>query len=84
MREDWKYWIALERVKGIGDVSIKNLFSQFQGADSIFKASKKELIQVDGISDKQIQSIKNFNDWDDVEKELEKIEKRRIKVTSTK
>ncbi len=80
MREDWKYWIALGRVSGLGGISIKNLFDKFQSADAIFKASKKELTQVDGISTKQIESIQSFNDWGGVEKELEKIEKRRINL----
>lgn len=80
MREDWKYWIALGRVSGLGGISIKNLFAQFHNAEAIFKASKKDLLQVYGISEKHVESIKDFNDWDGVEKELDKIEKRRIQL----
>jgi len=43
MREDWKYWIALSMVNGIGGVLTKNLFVKFQNAEDIFKASKIEL-----------------------------------------
>ena len=82
MREDWKYWIALGMVSGLGGISIKNLFNQFQSVNAIFKASKKELAQVDGINEKQIESIQDFNDWDKVEKELDKIDKWGIKLLS--
>ena len=67
-------------VGGVGDISIKNLFGRFQSAQAVFKASKKDLTLVDGITEKQIVSIKDFNDWDQVDKELEKVEKRRIKL----
>jgi len=80
MSEDWKYWIALSMVSGIGGVLTKNLFNKFQNPEDIFKAPKKELLKVEGIGDKHIESIKNFNDWDKVDQELEKIAKRGIKL----
>lgn len=80
MREDWKYWIALSKVSGLGGISIKNLFNEFQSAEAIFKASKKDLKYLDGINDKQIESIKGFNDWDEVDKEIDQIEKRQLKL----
>jgi len=67
-------------VSGIGGVFTKNLFNKFQNPEDIFKAPKKELLKVEGIGDKHIESIKNFNDWDKVDQELEKIEKRGIKL----
>jgi len=70
MREDWKYWIALSMVNGIGGVLTKNLFVKFHNAEDIFKASKKELSQAEGIGDKHIKSIVSFNDWDEVGQEL--------------
>ncbi|MCH7517700.1 MAG: DNA-protecting protein DprA [Candidatus Dadabacteria bacterium] len=80
MSEDWKYWIALSMVSGIGGVLTKNLFNKFQNPEDIFKAPKKELLKVEGIGDKHIESIKNFDNWDKAGQELEKIEKRGIKL----
>ncbi len=80
MSEDWKYCIALSMVSGIGGVFTKNLFNKFQNPVDIFKAPKKELLKVEGIGDKHIESIKNFDNWDKVDQELEKIEKRGIKL----
>ena len=75
MREEWKYWIALSMVYGVGDVRIKNLYSRFRSARDVFYASENELRKVDGIGDKKVSEIKKFNDWARVDNELGKIEK---------
>ncbi|GJM16448.1 MAG: DNA processing protein DprA [Thermodesulfobacteriota bacterium] len=75
MREDWKYWIALSMVNGIGIVLIRNLLIKFYSVKDIFEASKKELANVEGIGSKNAEAIKSFNNWDKVDQELEKIEK---------
>ena len=75
MREDWKYWIALSMVNGIGIVLIRNLLTKFYSVKDIFGASKKELAHVEGIGSKNAEAIKSFNDWEKVDQELEKIEK---------
>jgi len=80
MREDWKYWIALSMINGIGGVLTKNLFNRFQNPEDIFKAPGKELLKVEGIKGRNVESIKSFEDWETIEKELAKIEKRRIKL----
>jgi len=67
-------------VNGIGGVLTKNLFNRFQNPEDIFKAPKKELLIVEGIKDKNVESIKSFEDWEIVEKELAKIEKWGIKL----
>lgn len=67
-------------VNGIGGVLTKNLFNRFQNPEDIFKAPKKELLIVEGIKDKNVESIKSFKDWEIVEKELAKIEKWGIKL----
>ena len=80
MKEDWKYWIALTMVNGVGGVLAKNLFTKFQNAENIFKASKKELSRTEGIGYKHIEAIKSFNDWGEVDEELHKIEKKHVRL----
>ena len=80
MRDDWKYWVALSMVDGIGEVSIKNLFTRFHNAKDVLTASKKELSQVEGIKAKQIESIRCFNDWKSVDIELSKIEREGVRL----
>lgn len=80
MKDDWKYWIALSMVNGVGIVLTRNLLAEFGNVEEIFNASKKKLAQVEGIGDKNAKAIKSFNDWEKVDKELEKIEKWGIKL----
>jgi DNA processing protein len=80
MREDWKYWIALSMVNGVGIVLIRNLLTKFANVKNIFEASKKELAQIEGIGAKNAEAIKSFNDWERVDQELEKIEKWGMKL----
>lgn len=68
--EEWKYWLALSFVPGVGDVGYKNLISRFHNPKAVFEASVKELDQVEGIGEKARRSIKNFSDWDRVETEI--------------
>lgn len=73
MEKDLKYWIALSFVNGVGDVLTKSLYARFRGAEEVFKASRGELSRVEGMRDKTIDAILGFDDWDRVEKEVQKI-----------
>ncbi|MEQ9620157.1 MAG: DNA-processing protein DprA [Deltaproteobacteria bacterium] len=70
-----RYWLALNLVNGLGDVLTKSLFTRFDSAESVFKASKKELTGIEGIGEKIVDAIYGFSDWDRVESELEKYKK---------
>ena len=48
----------LDNIKGIGDILKKRLLSTFKNIKNIKSASLKELMSVDGISEKMAQSIK--------------------------
>ncbi|MFI5144549.1 MAG: DNA-processing protein DprA [Ignavibacteria bacterium] len=67
----------LTKVEGLGPVRIKKLLETFKCPDAVFDAPAKELIQVEGISEKIIRSIravsKNREKFDGY---LDKIEKR--------
>ncbi len=67
-------------VNGVGIVLIRNLLTKFDNAKDIFKASTKELAQIEGIGYKNADLIKSFNDWESVDQELDKIEKWGMKL----
>ena len=73
--EEWKYWIALSYVNGIGEVGFRHLINKFQNPFNVFRARSKELESVDGIGEKTAQNIINFREWDRVEKEIQNIKK---------
>jgi DNA processing protein len=73
--EEWKYWLGLSFVPGIGDVASKNLISRFHNPEAVFEASTKALDRVEGIGEKAAQSIKNFSDWDRVDTEIQNLKR---------
>ena len=78
MLNDLLYQIALTLVPNIGDVHAKALVNIYGDAASIFKASKKQLENIEGIGSIRAASIKSFNDFETCEAEIAFIEKYKI------
>ncbi|MGB7290863.1 MAG: DNA-processing protein DprA [Thermodesulfobacteriota bacterium] len=80
--EEWKYWLGLSFVPGVGDVGYKSLISRFQNPKAVFEASAKELDQVEGIGGKTAEAIKNFSDWESVNSAIENLRRLGFKLVS--
>ncbi len=80
--EEWKYWLGLSFVPGVGDVGYKNLISRFHNPRAVFEASVKELDDVDGIGEKAAEAIKNFSDWDRVDAEVRNLRRLGFKLVA--
>lgn len=78
--EEWKYWIALKMVHGIGEVLFRNLLSKFYSPQNVFKAQISEIGKVDGIGEKTAQAIKGFSDWGKAEEEAERVKRSGFKL----
>ncbi len=78
MHNDLLYQIALTLVPNIGDVRAKALLETFDDAKSIFKATKKQLENIEGIGTIAANSIKHFADFKVCEEEIKFIEKSKI------
>jgi DNA processing protein len=72
------YEIALTLVPNIGDVRAKALIEKFGDAEAIFKATKSNLENIEGIGTIAANAIKHFNDFKICEDEIEFIEKNNI------
>jgi DNA processing protein len=75
---DLLYQIALTLVPNIGDVHAKSLISLYGDAQSVFKAKKKELENLEGIGTVRANSIKSFTDFTSSEAEIKFIEQYKI------
>jgi DNA processing protein len=75
MTNDLLHQIALTLVPNIGDVRAKALLETFGDAESIFKAPKKQLENIEGIGTIAANSIKQFADFKLCEDEIKFIEK---------
>ena len=80
MNNEFLHQLALTLVPNIGDVQAKILVQHFGDANSIFKARQSALEKIEGIGAIRAKSIKDFDDFYIAEKELEFIEKYKIKT----
>ena len=78
MPNDLLYQVALTLVPNIGDVHAKALINIYGNAQSIFKAKKKELENIEGIGSVRAKSIKDFTGLSSSEEEIKFIEKYKI------
>ncbi|HEY7535968.1 MAG TPA: DNA-processing protein DprA, partial [Thermodesulfobacteriota bacterium] len=77
---EWKYWIALSMIQGVGEVLYRNLLAKFNNPKNVFEASVNEIEKVDGIGEKTAKAIKDFQDWKKADEELSKIQKSDFKL----
>ena len=82
MQEDLFYLLALQKVKGIGDISAKKLLKHFGSAKKVFEAAKENAIDIPDIGTYIIGQLKDFDQFSLVEKELKYISQQKIQVIS--
>jgi len=81
-RDEIFYQLALSRVESVGVRSARKLISHFGSAREVFFLSTRDLLQVQGMRLAQAQSIKGFNEYENVEKELNFASKNNIRALS--
>lgn len=79
MNNELLFQLALTLIPNIGDVQSKILVQHFGDAKSIFKAKTQTLEKIEGIGTIRANSIKEFDEFHIAEKELEFIEKYKIR-----
>ena len=73
-------WFQLKSTPGVGNLLYKRLIDVFHSPENVFQASRKKLLQVEGLSDRLVTSIKQHPLSDADKKELEKIQQKGIKI----
>jgi len=69
---DWGDWIALRLVRGVGNVTYRQLLDRFTSPREILRTSPAMLTEA-GISARIAQAIAAFDQWKEVEAELEQL-----------
>src|SRR3990170_3407887 len=82
MAREIKYWLALWRARGIGNLTYKALIDELREPEAVFEAPLKRLEEIPGIGKRLALSIKGFKDWEWVEKETGLIRKHAVKFLS--
>ena len=79
--EQWRYWLALRLVRGVGNVTYRELLERFQSPDVIFKTPVSTLVDA-GIHPTVAQAIAAFDQWETVETELQKLTRTRARLVT--
>ncbi|WP_353684764.1 DNA-processing protein DprA [Thermodesulfovibrio sp. 3907-1M] len=80
--EETRFCLALNEIKDLGPVLVKRLLIKFNSAKKIFSSSIEELAEVEGIGIERAKRIKEFNNWNEIDRIMKLCEKREIKVYS--
>lgn len=75
-----KYWIWLASIEGLGPVKKFALLNKFKSVKKIYNATEKEILKVDGMSDKIVQNMQKAKDAKLLEKYEKYILKNDIKI----
>jgi DNA processing protein len=73
-------WLNLKSVSGIGNHLYKRLIDRFKSPDPVFTASRRELMQVEGVTDRLVNSIRRHRPPDGLHRELDRIDKKGFHV----
>ena len=71
-QSDWGDWIALRLVRGVGNVTYRQLLDRFTSPREILRTSPAMLTEA-GISARIAQAIVAFDQWKEVEAEVEQL-----------
>lgn len=81
VEEDLLYTLALQKVKGVGDIVAKKLIEHCGSAKNIFLEKKETLSKINGVGSLLIKEFSNKNYINQAEKELAYIKKNKIAVS---
>ncbi|MBP8980123.1 MAG: DNA-processing protein DprA [Syntrophobacterales bacterium] len=73
--ENIKYWLALKFVEGLGNIGVRNLLRSFGTPERIFRTPLSLLCTVEGIGTKTAAGIKDFQDWQRIDEEIDRMER---------
>jgi DNA processing protein len=73
--EQYRSWLALKQIPGVGNVLFKRLLSHFKSPEGVFSATKTELAAVEGLSETAARAIVSFRAFSEIDREFEKITK---------
>ncbi|HBH60251.1 MAG TPA: DNA-protecting protein DprA [Nitrospiraceae bacterium] len=77
---DVRYWIGLTLVPEIGPVTAKQLISHAKSPENIFRLDRQGLLALQGMTDTRAENIMNFSAWDDVDKQVKRLEQQGVAI----
>lgn len=75
-----KWWLALKRVEGIGDVIFNNIVAELGSPEAAFNTDEARLLDISGVRKGAVKSIREFSAWDEVDREIGKCDELAISI----
>ncbi|MEW6297998.1 MAG: DNA-processing protein DprA [Thermodesulfobacteriota bacterium] len=79
--QDWRYWLALKLVRGVGNVTYRELLERFRSPQAALAAAPAALAAA-GVHPEVARAIRTFDQWDAVETELQKIRRAGVRLVT--
>ena len=73
-------WFCLKSVPGIGNHLFKRLIDRFHLPEAVFQASRHELLEIEGISQRQADAILNYEAPGSIKTELEQADQKGFEI----
>ena len=80
MNENLKYWLALNKVPGLGPVTIKKLYDHFGAIEAVWSAGEREVLGLEGFNRPAIRSFIENRSKIDPDAERDLVNRRQISV----
>ena len=74
------YWLALNRITGVGQVSYARLLERFGSPEKVFQADLEDLASVEGMRKNTALAIVKFKRAEKIDRELDELERQRVGV----
>lgn len=80
MRENLKYWLAINKIPNLGPVTIKKLWEHFGSIQAVWNADEKNIWKIEGLSKPAVKAFISNRGKIDLNAEIKAIERTDIKV----
>ena len=78
--EELKFAVALTLIEGVGPINARRLVAYCGSVEKVFNERKSKLLKIPGVGEYVADCVKNFNDFERAEKEVEFIRKYQIET----
>ena len=80
--DELKYWLALKWIPGVGNLGFTALVETFGSPRAVFAAPISSLKEISGMGQKVASQIKSFDQWQEVERELDLARKEQVSIVT--
>lgn len=77
---DTQFALVLSEIEGIGPIKYRNLIQHFSNYDEFINNNNPQILSECGLSNKIINKLTNFSDWDKIDKIIERTRKDNISI----